>query len=123
MWCYGGPAIDRRHNVEEVNRPVIVSLVRFTSRLPDEEVVAMFEKRSDRYRKVPGLVEKLYLRFRDTGEFGAVYVWESEEDLERFRESELARTIPTAYQVEGESSLEVADVPLVVDPDRVLIPG
>jgi heme-degrading monooxygenase HmoA len=85
--------------------------------------VAMFEKRSDRYRKVPGLVEKLYLRFRDTGEFGAVYVWESEEDLERFRESELARTIPTAYQVEGESSLEVADVPLVVDPDRVLIPG
>jgi heme-degrading monooxygenase HmoA len=93
---------------------VIVSLVRFTSRLPDEEVVAMFEKRYDQYRNGPGLVEKLYLRFRDTGEFGAVYVWESEQDLARFRESELARTIPTAYQVEGESSLEVADVPLVV---------
>jgi heme-degrading monooxygenase HmoA len=103
--------------------PVIVSLVRFRSKLSDDEVRAMFEERSERYQHVPGLIEKLYLRFRETGEFGAVYVWESEEDLARFRESELARTIPTAYQVEGESSLEIADVPLVVDPRRVTIPG
>jgi heme-degrading monooxygenase HmoA len=100
---------------------VIVSVVRFESKLSAEEVQAMYEERADRYRSVPGLVEKLYLRFRDTHEFGAVYVWESEEDLSRFRDSELARSIPTAYQVLGAPSVEIADVPLVVEPERVTV--
>jgi heme-degrading monooxygenase HmoA len=95
---------------------MIVSLVRFTSSLSDDAVQATFEERADRYRGVPGLVEKVYLRFRDTGEFGAVYVWASEEDMLRFRETDLARTIPDAYRVEGTPQSEVADVCLVVQP-------
>jgi heme-degrading monooxygenase HmoA len=93
---------------------MIVSIVRFQSKLEPAEVQALFQERSDRYRSVPGLVEKLYLRFASTGEFGAVYVWESEEDLTRFRESTLAGTIAEAYEVVGEPSTEVADVCLVV---------
>ena len=38
---------------------VIVSLVRFKSRLSDDAVQAMFEDRADQYRNVPGLVEDL----------------------------------------------------------------
>jgi heme-degrading monooxygenase HmoA len=102
---------------------LIISLVRFKSKLDDDDVRAMFEERSDRYRSVPGLVEKLYLRFRDTGEFGAVYVWDSEDALARFRESDLARTIPSAYQVVGAPSFEIGDVRLVVQPDRMTVPG
>lgn len=101
---------------------MIVSLVRFKSNLDDDEVQAMFVERSDRYRKVPGLVEKLYLHFRDTGEFGAVYLWDSEEDLARFRETDLARTISSVYQVERAISFDFADVRLVVQPDRVTVP-
>jgi heme-degrading monooxygenase HmoA len=93
---------------------VIVSLVRFTSSLSDDEVEEVFDGRADHYRELPGLVEKIYLRYRETGEYGAVYVWESEEDLLRFRESELARSIREAYRVEGETSIELADVPLVI---------
>ena len=93
---------------------MIVSIVRFRSRLRNEEVQALFEQRADRYRQVPGLVEKLYLRFEETGEWGAVYVFDSEESLTRFRESELARSIPSAYQVEGGAKSELADVALVV---------
>jgi hypothetical protein len=96
---------------------VIISLVRFTSDLTDDEVQATFEDRADRYRTVPGLVEKIYVRFRDSGEFGAVYLWESEQALLDFRETELARTIPSAYQVVGEPYVELADVRLVVQPD------
>ena len=102
---------------------MIISLVRFKSKLDDDDVQAMFEERSDRYRSVPGLVEKLYLRFRDSGEFGAVYVWDSEDALARFRETDLARTIPSAYQVVGTPSFEIGDVCLVVQPDRVTVPG
>ena len=78
---------------------------------------AMYEARADAYMAVPGLVEKIYLRFRETGEFGAVYVWESQEALERFRESELARTIAEVYEVEGKPRTELADVALVVRPE------
>jgi heme-degrading monooxygenase HmoA len=96
---------------------MIVSLVRFHSQLPDDEVQALFEERADAYRSVPGLLEKLYLRFHETGEFGAVYVWESEESLARFRESELAHTIPAAYRTTGSPRSELADLRLVVRAD------
>jgi heme-degrading monooxygenase HmoA len=95
---------------------VIVSLVRFKSGLSDDEVQAMFEERAHEYRRVPGLVEKIYIRFRESGEFGAVYLWDSEKALMDFRETELARTIPNAYQVEGGTHVELADVRLVVQP-------
>jgi heme-degrading monooxygenase HmoA len=93
---------------------MIVSLVRFASGLADDDVQARFEARADRYRDVPGLVEKLYLRYRETGEYGAVYVWESEDAMARFRQSALAESIATTYEVDGAPRSEVADVRLVV---------
>jgi heme-degrading monooxygenase HmoA len=102
---------------------MIVSLVRFRSTLSDHEVQAAFESRSERYREVPGLIEKLYVRFRDTGEFGAVYVWDSEEALARFRETDLARSIPSAYVLEEAPTSEIADVVLVVSPDHAAVSG
>jgi hypothetical protein len=60
---------------------VIVSIVRFKSKLTANDVQASSERRADRYRKVPGLAERIYVRFRDTGEFGALYVWDSEEAM------------------------------------------
>lgn len=98
---------------------MIASLVRFRSGLADEEVQAKFEARADAYERVPGLVEKLYLRYR-TGEFGAVYVWESDEALAAFRASELGRSIAEAYEIDGdEVDTELADVTLVVRPALV----
>ncbi len=100
---------------------MIVSLVRFKSRLADAAVQATFEERADRYRNVPGLVEKIYLRFRESGEFGAVYVWDSEKALKDFRGTELARTIADVYQVEEAPIAELADVCLVIQPDTARI--
>jgi hypothetical protein len=100
---------------------VIVSLVRFKSRLADDAVQATFEERADHYRNVPGLMEKIYLQFRESGEFGAVYVWDSEKALMDFRETELARTIPEAYQVEETPLVELADVCLVIQPESARV--
>ncbi len=90
--------------------------MRFTSGLADDEVRKVFRERSDRYRGVPGLIEKLYLHFPETGEFGAVYVWNSREDFLRFRNTELARSIPDAYRIEKARGMELAEVCLVVEP-------
>ena len=59
--------------------------------LSDDDVQEAFERRAERYRRVPGLVQKIYVRFRETGEFGAIYVWETEESLREFRERERPR--------------------------------
>jgi heme-degrading monooxygenase HmoA len=83
---------------------MLVSVVRFRSRLADELVQAKFEDRAQRYRDVPGLVEKIYVQFRKTGEIGAIYLWDSEEALMAFRESELARTIADGVSGGGGSS-------------------
>jgi heme-degrading monooxygenase HmoA len=93
---------------------VIVSVVRFRSLLSDADVQAIFEQRAKRYRQVPGLVQKIYVRFRESGEFGAVYLWDSEEALQRFAETDLARTIPNEYRAESAPSAELADVRLLV---------
>ena len=64
------------------------------------------------------MIEKIYLRFRDSGESGAIYVWDSKQALNAFKETELARTIPEAYQIEGDPHIELADVHLVVQEDQ-----
>jgi hypothetical protein len=42
-------------------------------------------------------VQKIYGRDAKTGDVCGIYFFESEEALEAFRETELARTIPSAY--------------------------
>ena len=88
---------------------MIAMIVRFRSALPDAEVLRLYRSRSDRYRATPGLRQKYYLRF-DTGEHGAVYIWDSLADLDAFRGSELRRSIGSAYQVQGEPEISVAEV-------------
>jgi len=91
---------------------MLVRIVRFRSRLTDDAVLRLYRERSDRYRQVPGLLHKYYLRYTETGEHGAVYVWESEAALRRFNESDLGRSIGPAYEVEGPPAGETAEVVL-----------
>jgi heme-degrading monooxygenase HmoA len=93
---------------------MIAQIVRFKSGLPAHEVLAVYAARAPRYRSVPGLIQKYYLFFPDTGEHGAVYLWDSPEAMEKFRASDLARSIPEAYQVAGQPRAEVADVALIL---------
>ncbi|MGD8747090.1 MAG: YdhR family protein [Balneolaceae bacterium] len=98
---------------------MIAQIVRFKSEMTDEEVQKMYESRSPRYRALPGLKQKIYLRFTETGEHGAVYLWESKKDIEEFRKSELSRTIPTAYQVKGDADIQLAEVAMTLRPMNV----
>lgn len=102
---------------------MIVSIVRLTFGLSDGDVQVLYEQRAERYRQLSGLVEKIYLLLRESGESGAIYVWESEEALRGFRESELAGSISGVYRVEGSPRAELVDVCLVLQPARPHAPG
>ena len=89
---------------------MVIQLVRFKSGLPDAEIRQMMKDRTHIFRALPGLLQKYYIRDAQTGEFGGVYVWESEEAMRAFRESDLVRNIPVVYKVAGEPRVEVLEV-------------
>lgn len=96
---------------------MLAQIVRFKSALSDEEVLKTYASRAPRYREVKGLAQKYYMRFPATEEHGAIYLWDSEEDLKRFRDSELARTIPDTYRVLGTPDIQVAEIVMALHPD------
>jgi heme-degrading monooxygenase HmoA len=75
-----------------------VLFVRITSKLDAREFDRRLAERRPRFREVPGLLQKVYGRDKATGDVCGIYFFESEEALVAFRETELARTIPTAYE-------------------------
>ena len=80
---------------------MIIHFVRFTTDLPEQEVRYIMEERAPRFRhEVPGLVQKYYGYERESGAFCGCYMFDSEESRQAFLKSELARTIPKAYQAE-----------------------
>jgi heme-degrading monooxygenase HmoA len=89
---------------------MIVQTVMFKSGLSGEEVRQTIEDRAPQYRALTGLLQKLYIKNKETGEYGGIYMWKDEESLEAFRRSELAKTIPEAYKVEGQARRETVEV-------------
>ena len=98
---------------------MIVQIVRYKSGLSDEQVLEQYQARSSQNLAVKGLIQKYYLRFPMTSEHGAIYLWESEEALTEFRESELARIIPDVLQIQGTSDVATAEVVLVLRPNII----
>jgi len=93
----GGDDPPRRHR----RRAMFIHFVRFKTQLPEEEVRRIMEERAPRFRhEVPGLVQKYYGYEQESGAYCGCYIFETEESRRAFRESELARTIPDAYQAE-----------------------
>ena len=75
-----------------------ILFVRITSQLDEQEFDRRLLERRPRFRDVPGLVQKVYGRERETGAVCGIYFFESDEALRAFRDTELARTIPSAFE-------------------------
>lgn len=94
---------------------MLAMIVRFKTELSREQLFEMSRDREPQYRALTGLKQKYYIQYGPS-EYGAVYIWESEADMKAFRESELARSIPTTYQVQGTPSFESGNVLMLLRP-------
>ena len=94
-----------------------VLFVRITSGLEAEELDRRLLERRPRFLDVPGLVQKIYGRDQATGDVCGIYFFDDESALEAFRETELARTIPSAYEA-TEVRREAYDVLYALRPER-----
>jgi hypothetical protein len=82
-----------------------------------EELERRVIERRPRFKDVPGLVQKIYGRDDSTGDVCGIYFFEDRQSLAAFRDSELAKTIPTAYEA-VEIRREVYDVLFPLHPER-----
>ena len=72
--------------------------VRVKSDLDPEELERRVIERRPRFLEVPGLIQKMYGRDEATGDVCGIYFFENKESLAAFRDTELAKTIPSAYE-------------------------
>lgn len=94
-----------------------ILFVRVKSDLEPEELERRLLERRPRFQEVPGLIQKFYGRDEATGDVCGIYFFEDETSLSAFRETELARTIPTAYEA-TEIRREVYEVLYPLYPGR-----
>jgi len=91
--------------------------VRIKSGLGPEELERRALERRPRFKEVPGLIQKIYGRDESSGDVCGIYFFESKEALAAFRDTELAKTIPAAYEA-NEVRREVYEVMYPLYPDR-----
>jgi len=89
---------------------MILQVVKLKSSLSEEELLTVAHERAPRFRAIPGLIQKYYVRAQGEGEFAGVYLWDSPESLAAFRDSDLAKSIPAAYQLVEPPVVEVGEV-------------
>lgn len=88
---------------------MIIQFVSFESALSEDEVVAVAKERADQFRALPGLLQKYYVKLRKPNHYGGVYIWDSEESMGAYRESELAAGIAAAYETVGTPAVQIID--------------
>jgi heme-degrading monooxygenase HmoA len=96
--------------MSDSSRAKIVMVVTCRSRLSIDEIKRRYKERMPQFRALPGLVQKYYFHDEATGEIGGVYLWDSKEALQEYAESELRKTIVSAYEVEGTPRIDVLTV-------------
>ncbi len=89
---------------------MIVQFVQFETALSEDQVMAIAKDRAPEFRAVPGLVQKYYLKLDKPNHYGGFYIWESREALMAFRQSDLAKSIPSAYQIIGAPDIDIHEM-------------
>tara|TARA_R110001592_G_scaffold337300_1_gene623609 strand:- start:227065 stop:227373 length:309 start_codon:yes stop_codon:yes gene_type:complete len=91
--------------------------VRIKSNLSLDEFDRRMLERRPQFLDVPGLIQKMYGRDPESGDICGIYFFEDEASLEAYRESALAKSIPTAYEA-IDVRREKYDVLYALHPDR-----
>jgi len=88
----------------------VIQIVKIKSNLPHEELMKRAREREPQFRAIPGLIQKYYTKSSTSEEYRGIYIWDSAESLKAFKASDLAKSIPLAYEVTETPNVEIADI-------------
>ena len=88
---------------------MILQIIKLKSHLKEEELVRRAKARAPQFEAIPGLIQKYYSKLGD-GSYAGVYVWDSKTSLMKFKESELAKSIPEAYEITEAPDIELMNI-------------
>jgi heme-degrading monooxygenase HmoA len=89
---------------------MIIQIIKLKTKLQEEELLRRAKDRESQFEALPGLSQKYYVKLDRSGEYGGIYVWDSPESLKSYRESDLAASIPEAYEIVEAPNIETLDV-------------
>lgn len=89
---------------------MILQIIKLKSKLPEEELLKRAKEREPQFKAIPGLLQKYYVKTGEPGQYGGVYVWDSPESLQAYRTSDLASSIPEAYEITEAPNIEIMDI-------------
>lgn len=89
---------------------MILQIVKLRSNLSEEDLLSKAREREPQFKAIPGLVQKYYVKTSQQGEYGGVYVWDSLESLHTFQKTDLAKSIPEAYEIVTAPGIEIMDI-------------
>lgn len=88
---------------------MILQFVKLKSHLPEEDLLKKAEERAPQFKALKGLLQKYYVKI-DDGVYGGIYVWDSIASLQHFKTSDLAKSIPEAYEVTEAPNIELMNI-------------
>jgi hypothetical protein len=97
-----------------------ILFVRVKSDVDLDELDRRMIERKPQFLEIPGLIQKIYGRDEVTGDTCGIYFFESKEALAAFRDTELAKTIPAAYEA-TDIRREVYEVLYPLRPEQGLL--
>ena len=89
---------------------MILQMIKLKSKLSEEELLKRAKERASQFKAIPGLLQKYYVKIGNSGEYGGVYVWDSSEALMSYKDSDLAKSIPEAYEITEAPTIEIMDI-------------
>ena len=92
-------------------QPTIMLVVKgLKSNLPREELQRRTKERMPEFQALPGLIQKYYSCDEKTGEWAGIYLWDNEASLQAYLQSDLRKTIPSAYELTEPPQIERFDI-------------
>ncbi len=95
------------------NMITVVTRFQLPAGVSAEQIRAAFEEAAPKFRNVPGLVRKHFLRSKDCRTAGGVYLWNDEPAARVFMNERVAPMIRAKFQVDP--SIEFYDSPVIVE--------
>ncbi|MCL6296630.1 YdhR family protein [Jejuia spongiicola] len=89
---------------------MILQIIKLKSSLPEKELLIRAKERQPQFEAIPGLLQKYYVKTGQPDQYGGIYIWDSQESLNAYRESDLAKSIPEAYEIIEAPDIEIMDI-------------